>query len=255
MDAKKSVKQYKPKGKGQGDSRLSSHGSTKKGKKQKASWIRSLKWFQTNISDQEDVDPEKRGEHKDNLRFVWGAVFAILSLAILIALVSHVFTGAEDQKYVSSDTYTAANWLGRWGYEVAHWLMDNTFGISSILIPVLMLATSIRIMGLAKVRLHLWFINCVLIMMWASAFAAYIVRIFPSAQDTYIIWGGMIGQNELDLLMNKVGGVGTLLIFILSALLYLFYLSDETITWIRHKLIQNSKFKIQNSKEDTEEDS
>ena len=117
-----------------------------------------------------------------------------------------------------------------------------------------MLATSIRIMGLAKVRLHLWFINCVLIMMWASAFAAYIVRIFPSAQDTYIIWGGMIGQNELDLLMNKVGGVGTLLIFILSALLYLFYLSDETITWIRHKLIHNSKFKIQNSKEDTEED-
>ena len=255
MDAKKSVKQYKPKGKGQVDSRLSSHGSTRKGKKQKASWIRSLKWFQTNISDQEDVDPEKRGEHKDNLRFVWGAVFAILSLAILIALVSHVFTGAEDQKYVSSDSYTAANWLGRWGYEVAHWLMDNTFGISSILIPVLMLATSIRIMGLAKVRLHLWFINCVLIMMWASAFAAYIVRIFPSAQDTYIIWGGMIGQNELDLLMNKVGGVGTLLIFILSALLYLFYLSDETITWIRHKLIHNSKFKIQNSKEDTEEDS
>ena len=254
MDAKKSVKQYKPKGKGQVDSRLSSHGSTRKGKKQKASWIRSLKWFQTNISDQEDVDPEKRGEHKDNLRFVWGAVFAILSLAILIALVSHVFTGAEDQKYVSSDSYTAANWLGRWGYEVAHWLMDNTFGISSILIPVLMLATSIRIMGLAKVRLHLWFINCVLIMMWASAFAAYIVRIFPSAQDTYIIWGGMIGQNELDLLMNKVGGVGTLLIFILSALLYLFYLSDETITWIRHKLIHNSKFKIQNSKEDTKED-
>ncbi len=226
MDAKKSVKQYKPAGKA-----AVRH-------KKKQGWV---SWFSSNIKDNGEVDPKKRGEHNDNLRFVWGAVLAILSLAILIALISHVFTGAEDQKYVSSDSYTAANWLGRWGYEVAHWLMDNTFGVSSILIPVLMLATSIRIMGIAKVRLHLWFLNCMIIMAWASAFAAYIVRYFPGAQDTYIIWGGMIGQNELDFMQSKVGGLGTLLIFILSALLYLFYLSDEAITAIRHLVIRKKK--------------
>lgn len=232
MDAKKSVRQYKPTGKS---------AKKPKAKEPQPAWIRSFKWFRSNIVAGGDVDPEVRGEHKDNLRFVWGAVLAVLSLAILIALVSHVFTGAEDQKYVASDSYTAANWLGRWGYEVAHWMMDNTFGLSSILIPVFMLAASIRIMGLAKVRLHLWFINCMLIMFWASAFAAYVVRIFPSAQDTYIIWGGMIGQNELRLLMEKVGGLGTLLIFILSALLYLFYLSEEAITGLRHLVIREKK--------------
>ena len=232
MDAKKSVRQYKPTGKS---------AKKPKAKEPHPAWIRSFKWFRSNIVAGGDVDPEVRGEHKDNLRFVWGAVLAVLSLAILIALVSHVFTGAEDQKYVASDSYTAANWLGRWGYEVAHWMMDNTFGLSSILIPVFMLAASIRIMGLAKVRLHLWFINCMLIMFWASAFAAYVVRIFPSAQDTYIIWGGMIGQNELRLLMEKVGGLGTLLIFILSALLYLFYLSEEAITGLRHLVIREKK--------------
>ena len=245
MDAKKSVKQYKPRSKGQGT----------RSKKQQSSWIRSLKWFRSNISDQEDVAPDKRGEHGDNMRFVWGAVFAILSLAILIALISHIFTGAEDQKYVTSDSYTAANWLGRWGYEVAHWLMDNTFGVSSILIPILMLATSVRIMGLFKVRLHLWFLNCMIIMLWASAFAAYIVRIFPSANDTYIIWGGMIGRNELKLLMEKVGGMGTLLIFILSALLYLFYLSDEAITRLRKTLTPRPRSKSSADEEDNEQDS
>ena len=231
MDEKKSVKQYKPTNKTTG----------RRKKKQQSKWSRSLGWFRSNIKDNDEVDPKKKGEHRDNLRFVWGAVLAIFSLAILIALVSHVFTGAEDQKYVTSDSYTAANWLGRWGYEVAHWLMDNTFGVSSILIPVLMLATSIRIMGLFKVRLHLWFINCMIIMAWASAFAAYVVRYFPGAQNTYIIWGGMIGQNELNFLQNKVGGLGTLLIFILSALLYLFYLSDEAITWIRKILTPKKK--------------
>ena len=237
MDAKKSVRQYKPTNK--------TTGRKHKAKKQ-PTWIRSLNWFRSNIAGKDDVDPEVRGEHKDNLRFIWGAVLATLSLAILIALVSHIFTGAEDQKYVTSDSYTAANWLGRWGYEVAHWMMDNTFGVSSILIPVLMLATSIRIMGIAKVRLHLWFINCMIIMAWASTFAAYIVRIFPGAQDTYIIWGGMIGHNELQFLMEKVGGLGTLLIFILSALLYLFYLSDEAITFIRHLVVRKKKEEEQN---------
>ena len=249
MDAKKSVRQHKPAGKT----------SARHKTKPQPAWLRSFNWFRSNIGDTDDVDPEVRGEHKDNLRFVWGAVLTTLSLAILIALVSHIFTGAEDQKYITSDSYTAANWLGRWGFEVAHWMMDNTFGLSSILIPVLMLATSIRIMGLAKVRLHLWFLNCMIIMAWASAFAAYIVRIFPSAQDTYIIWGGMIGKNELQFLMEKVGGLGTMLIFILSALLYLFYLSDEAITYIRHLVIRKKKeeesdSEAENEDQKTEED-
>ena len=243
MDAKKSVRQHKPAGKT----------SARHKTKPQPAWLRSFNWFRSNIGDTDDVDPEVRGEHKDNLRFVWGAVLATLSLAILIALVSHIFTGAEDQKYITSDSYTAANWFGRWGFEVAHWMMDNTFGLSSILIPVLMLATSIRIMGLAKVRLHLWFLNCMIIMAWASAFAAYIVRIFPSAQDTYIIWGGMIGKNELQFLMEKVGGLGTMLIFILSALLYLFYLSDEAITYIRHLVIRKKKEEESDSEAENED--
>ena len=243
MDAKKSVRQHKPAGKT----------SARHKTKPQPAWLRSFNWFRSNIGDTDDVDPEVRGEHKDNLRFVWGAVLATLSLAILIALVSHIFTGAEDQKYITSDSYTAANWLGRWGFEVAHWMMDNTFGLSSILIPVLMLATSIRIMGLAKVRLQLWFLNCMIIMAWASAFAAYIVRIFPSAQDTYIIWGGMIGKNELQFLMEKVGGLGTMLIFILSALLYLFYLSDEAITYIRHLVIRKKKEEESDSEAENED--
>lgn len=203
-------------------------------------WIRSVNWFRSNIGDSGDADPDVRGEHKDNLRFVWGAVLAILSLATFIAIISHFFTGDEDWKCVTSESHTAANWLGLWGYHVAHWLTDNTFGVSSILIPVLIFATSIRIMGLYKVRLHLWFINCIIIMALTSAFAAYIVQIFPSAQDTYIIWGGMIGKNELCFLIDKVGNLGVILIFILSTLLYLSYLSDGAITWLRHKVIRNA---------------
>ena len=228
MDAKKSVRQYKP----------ASKTPARRKKKEQSSWARSLSWFRSNIKDNEDVDPKKLADRKANRRFVLGAVLAILSLAILIALVSHVFTGDEDMLYRSNNSDKYANWLKQFGYYVAHWLMDNTFGVSSILIPVLMLATSIRIMGLAKVRLHLWFLNCMIIMAWVSAFAAYIVPFIPGAQNSYILWEGMIGQNELHFLREKVGSFGTLLIFVLSALLYLFYLSDEAITFIRHLVVR-----------------
>lgn len=213
--------------------------SRRKAPVQEPAWKRCLRWVKANVrGGREDLADREDIEHKDNIRFVWGAVLSILSLGILIALVSHIFTGAEDQKYVTSDSYTAANWLGRWGYEVAHWLMDNTFGVSSILIPVLMLASSIRIMGLVKVRLHLWFINCMIVMAWASAFAAYMEHLFPGITQSYIIWGGMIGRGELQFLLLKIGGLGTMLVFILSALLYIFYLSEEAITWLRHFVIR-----------------
>ena len=229
MNAKKSVRQYKPAAKNK----------TKAKAKKQSKWKQSFDWFRKNIGNNGEVDPKVHGEHKDNLRFVWGAVFAILSLAILIALISHIFTGAEDQKCITGGSHTATNWMfGEWGYKVAHWMMDNTFGVSSILIPIFMFATSIRIMGFFKIRLHLWFLNCMIIMVWVSAFAAYIVHYVPGAQNTYIIWGGMIGQNELKFLQEKIGGLGTLLVFILSALLYIFYLSDDAITRIRHLVIR-----------------
>ena len=244
MDAKKSVRQNKPKGKAQADSRAATDRQrhAKKGKKPQPWWLRSVNWFRSNVGNQGDVDPEVRGEHRDNLRFVWGAVLAMLSLAILIALVSHFFTGAEDFAHHGSENYKPTNWLGQIGYLVAHWMMDNTFGVSSILIPILMIATSLRIMGLAKVRLHLWFINCMIIMAWMSAFAAYLVYLFPDlAQLTWINWSGMVGENELKFLLLKIGTLGTMLVFILSALLYLFYISEEAVTWLRHKVTRKEE--------------
>ncbi len=232
--------------------------STRPAQKRKASakpsfWTRTMGWVRSNITGDSDATPEMQSEHRDNLRFVWGTVLAALSLAILIALVSHLFTGAEDQKIETSDTYTAANWLGRLGYEMAHWLMDNTFGVSSVLIPILMLASSIRIMGIAKVRLHLWFLHCMILMVWASAFATFIVDVFDAEQKSYIIWGGMIGREEMNFLHTYVGKVGILLLFIVSALLYVFYLSERAISCIRHLVIR-PKSEEADAAADTDED-
>ena len=202
---------------------------------------RAFSWFKTNIKNQDDAANEKNVEHSDNLKFVWGFILACFSLCLLLALISHFFTGADDQRLLSHPDLPATNWLGKFGFWIAYWLIENTFGIASILIPVLLIATGIRIMGTVKIRLHKWFLNCMILMIWISAFMAFLQLHFESLQNGFINWGGMIGKNEISLLIEKVGNVGAIITLGVTALLYIFYLSDEAITTIRNLVNKNAK--------------
>ncbi|MCR4922216.1 MAG: DNA translocase FtsK [Bacteroidaceae bacterium] len=177
-------------------------------------------------------DEKKRQQHS-NRRFVIGALFVLLAVYILLAMVSHLFTGDEDQRLMSNPAYIAANWMGKWGYHLAHYLMDNWFGVASMFIPIMMIATGIRIMGVARIRLHKWLLNCMVLMIWCSAFAAYVVAYVPFARDSYIIWGGMIGREELELMRSHIGPAGVVIALLMCALLYLAYVSDEAIGTLR----------------------
>ena len=209
--------------------------------KKGGSMNRAFSWFKTNIKNQDDADSEKNVEHNDNLKFVWGFILACFSLCVLLALISHFFTGADDQRLLSQPDLPATNWLGKFGFWIAYWLIENTFGIASILIPVLLIATGIRIMGTVKIRLHKWFLNCMILMIWISAFMAFLQLHFETLQNGFINWGGMIGKNEISLLIEKVGNVGAIITLGITALLYIFYLSDEAITSIRNLVNKNAK--------------
>ena len=202
---------------------------------------RAFSWFKTNIKNQDDAANEKNVEHSDNLKFVWGFILACFSLCVFLALISHFFTGADDQRLLSHPDLPATNWLGKFGFWIAYWLIENTFGIASILIPVLLIATGIRIMGTIKIRLHKWFLNCMILMIWISAFMAFLQLHFETLQNGFINWGGMIGKNEISLLIEKVGNVGAIITLGVTALLYIFYLSDEAITTIRNLVNKNAR--------------
>ena len=224
----------------------------KKTNKELSSVSKAFRWFRTSIKNQDDDNSEKNPEHSDNIKFVWGFIIACFSLCVLLALISHFFTGAEDQKLLSHPDLPATNWLGKFGFWIAYWLIENTFGIASILIPVLLVATGIRIMGTVKVRLHKWFLNCMILMIWISAFMAFLQLHFEPMQNGFINWGGMIGFNEISLLTEKVGSIGSIITLGITALLYLFYLSEEAITAIRNIVNRNSGATLQEEAEDKE---
>ena len=204
----------------------------------------AMSWFRKSIKNDSDIDAEKNTDHSDNMKFVWGFILASISLCVFLALFSHIFTGAEDQKLINHPELPAANWVGKMGFWIAYWLMDNTFGIASIFIPILLVATGIRIMGTIKVRLHKWFLNCMILMIWISAFMAFLQLHFETLQNGYINWGGMIGEREISRLIEKVGNFGAIVTLLIMALLYTFYLSGEAITAIRNVVNRNNKNKL-----------
>ncbi len=232
--------------------RKRNHNKNKNKSKAKENGIKKgLGWLSLNFRSQDEVNDSKKIEHKDNIRFVVGVIVSAISIALLLALVSHVFTGKEDQKLLAGGAdVSPSNWLGSFGYHTAHWLMDNTFGVSSVLLPLLLLATSLKTMNaVRRLRLHKWFLNCMILMIWTSAFAALIMHFFPAARSSYINWSGEIGENELKFIMEKTGTVGAVLILVVTALVYVFYVSEKMVTAFRTFVVRPPKDK--DAEEDT----
>ena len=116
MDSKKSEKKYK--------------NSTRNKKGNSIS--NALSWLRKSFKNDSDIEADKNTDHSDNIKFVWGFILVCLSLWILLALILHFFTGDDNISHSN-------NLFGKIGFYISHWLIDNTFGIASILIPFLIL--------------------------------------------------------------------------------------------------------------------
>ena len=188
-----------------------------------------------------EQDDEMEITRRENIRFIVGAVLSLISSFIILSLVSHIFTGAEDQKLLSDPDAIAANWMGNWGAEIAQFMIMETFGLASIFIPIMLLATSIRIMRIYDLRLHKWFLNCTILMIWISAALSYVSITLPFLETSHISLGGAIGLKQIELVRAKIGTPGLFMVLLVVAVCYLGYLSDEAISYLRSLLVIKKK--------------
>ena len=206
-----------------------------------------------NGADDSDVKESERMDKKANRRFIWGLILVVIAFCMLIATVSYLFTAKTDQALMYDPSLPAANWLGKLGWRLSWWLMDDAFGVSGIMVPVFLLAAGVRVTGILKVRLHKWFINCMVIMIWCSAFLACLTQYVATMKDSFISWGGSIGRREYDIASAQIGDLGCMIVLLVSALLYLFYLSEEAATSFRNMVVRASKGKEKSEGDGQEE--
>ena len=201
------------------------------------------------------------------LSFAGGALLSLFSVFALLAIISYIFTGSVDYKYVAEDSEASGNMMGSIGAYVAYFFVTKNFGYASIFITVFLFVAGLRIMFMTdwskgkepakskkkkdlavdgetavteeekpgfvfKIRLWKWFINCGILTVWFSCFLASIAGFFPEDWSSTIFPGGKTGYNFFQRLFEAIGPFAYVVLAV-TAIAYLCYLSSETINIVR----------------------
>lgn len=181
----------------------------------------------------------------ETIHFVFGLVLVIFSVYLLLAFSSFFVTGAADQSLVDSvQTQDLAsvnnqvkNYAGSRGAQLASYLINDCFGVSSFLILVFLAMAGLKLMRVRVVRLWKWFIGCSLLLIWLSLFFGF--TFIDNYQDSFIYLGGMHGYNVGRWLASQVGAPGVYLILLVTGICFLIYISARTVVWLRKLFMLN----------------
>ena len=190
----------------------------------------------------------------ETVHFVVGLVLVIFSVYLLLAFSSFFFTGAADQSIIDSgnaqdliSTHNGVkNYAGSRGAQLASYLINDCFGISSFFILVFLAVAGLKLMRVRVVRLWKWFIGCSLLLVWFSVFFGFVF--VDQYKDSFLYLGGMHGYNVSNWLVSQVGVPGVWMILLITAVCFLIYLSARTVIWLR-KLFSLSFLKSREKKE------
>ncbi len=175
----------------------------------------------------------------ETLRFVIGLTLLVVALFMLLAFTSHFSMGSLDQAELEAGSMEIAhNHGGRLGAYMAHYFMNDCFGICAYFIPIFLLFASMKLMRAYKVRLWKWFLNCTILMIWGSVTLSIVSRFLPEQWMNSISFspGGTHGNYIRDNLIELLGLMGTLILVVGTAICYLIYVSHETIDVVRKLL-------------------
>lgn len=172
-----------------------------------------------------------------NTKFVIGIIFAVFAVFLCFSFLSFFSSGGADQSIVEA-TETVAdeveNSTGRGGAIIASYLINGCFGWSSLLIVPFMVVVALRFMNLSKPPVAKWFIGMVFGMIWGSVFFAFILN--DSMAGSFMVPGGAHGELATAWLVRQIGSVGVILLLFVTLLIFMIYISGETIVWLRNLL-------------------
>ncbi len=177
---------------------------------------------------------KKKGKEKEALTvregitWAFGFLFLLCALVMILSYTSSLIAGAN--QFTDPD----ANWLANLGVWVTKAVFEDSFGCATYLLAVFLFAVVLRLFRIGRIRLWKWFINCAFLMVWFSTLGAYLQQFAPF--ESFFHAGGMHGIYVVHLLKEKTGPVGTFFILVVSAVIYVLYISGETIRTIRRAI-------------------
>lgn len=183
----------------------------------------------------------------DTAQVLLGLLCIMFAFYMLLAFASFFFTGSADQSIIEHMTakdaanlnHEFANHGGPIGSRLAFFWINDCFGIPAFFVPLFLLMFGFKMVKAYRVNLWKWFISFSIIMYWLSVTLAYFAT--PLFSESFIKPGGEHGLFVSRWLSSQIGTPGLIILLITIALMYLIYLSNETINMIR-KILNPSEW-------------
>lgn len=175
----------------------------------------------------------------DIFNFIFGLLLFIFSVWLVVAFVSYFSTADLDQSLVkemrtgdiANVNRAFQNICGPMGALLSDFFVAQCFGFSAFLIPVFLCIVGLKMIKAYKANLLKCFLCFSIVMLWFSiVFAKFLT---PFLGDEVYNPGGGHGEYCCQVLENVIGVPGLIAMLAVVAILFLTYLSAETITVVR----------------------
>lgn len=178
----------------------------------------------------------------DTAQVILGLVCIMFAFYMILSFSSFFFTGDVDQSVIEHMTAKDAenmeqeftNHAGSLGARLAFFWMNDCFGIPAFFIPLFLLMFGFKLVRAYRVHIWKWFISFTVLMYWLSVTLAYFAT--PFFSESFIKPGGEHGVYVSRWLSSQIGTPGLIILLITIALVFLIYISNETINMIRNIL-------------------
>lgn len=169
------------------------------------------------------------------LPFIAGVSLIMLSVFLLIAFFSYVFTGSSDQDVLQESMQNVLskldkktnNTLGWFGANIAHWFIYIWFGISAFLLIPILFFSGFRLVfreDLFPFNLNRYTIGSVFYLFFISIFLGYFVYVFEIKTLTLT---GNLGFHTNEFLFAMFG-YGGILVILLALFIWLVFFHGFT---------------------------
>ncbi|RIW18635.1 DNA translocase FtsK [Algoriphagus lacus] len=177
------------------------------------------------------------------LTLTLGIILISASIFLLIAFISYLINGPEDQSLVMNNldqeirdsARESQNWVGFLGAQASHWLIYRWFGIAAFLLPPFLFLVGFRwTFKFSLISLTRYSVFALFFTAWLGLLTGYIVILV----EGYSYWSFLSGGfgYELAKLSSDFLGMGTFILIVGAFLIFVvLFFGLEQLNWFASK--------------------
>lgn len=166
------------------------------------------------------------------VRFFFGIVFGLFGIWLLVALISFIFVGYQDQSAISEVALgtidNANNNAGEAGARLAEYILNDYFGVAAIVIVVWLIAVSLKLFGVIRFKA----VNFTIKSLVALIAISIIVGLFTIGTDASFYFGGLHGYYINMKIIQFVGWIGAVIFAIFLICLFGIICLNDLRVWV-----------------------